>query len=111
MTKTLYVGNLPHEATADSLRELFATDGREVQCVKLATYSKTGKSRGFGFVEMTTEENAEAAMAALQGTVLEGREIKIGPAKDRKSEHTRQYENEDLGRPPGSGGGKRRGRG
>ena len=114
MSKTLYVGNLPPEATADRLRELFATDGREVKGVKLATYSKTGKSRGFGFVEMTSEEHASAAKTALQGTVIEGREIKIGEAKDKKVERPGRYE-EDMsggnfgGGGGGGGGGRRRG--
>ena len=112
MTKTLYVGNLPREATADRLRELFATEGREVKGVKLATNSKNGKSRGFGFVEMASEEHADAAMLALQGTVVEGREIKIGQARDKKVERSSPYEDDRSGGHSGFGGsGGRRGRG
>lgn len=109
MSKTLYIGNLPREATADTLRELFTAEGREVASVKLATYSKNGKSRGFGFVEMADDEQAAAALVAHQGTVLEGREMKIGEAKDKKIERAVSSGYEDEGGPRG-GGGNRRGR-
>ena len=116
MSKTLYVGNLPREATADRLRELFATDGREVKGVKLATNSKNGKSRGFGFVEMASEEDAAAALLALNGTDVEGRALKVGAAAREKGATAAKsggYE-DDYGGGGGhfgsGGGGGRRGR-
>lgn len=119
MSKTLYVGNLPREATADSLRELFASDDREVESVKIATSGKSGKSRGFAFVVMSSEEHADAAKLALQGTAIEGREIKIGDARDKKVDtNTGGSYEDDMGGPHsgghggggGGGGGSRRGR-
>ena len=114
MSKTLYVSNLSPEATADRLRELFATDGREVEGVKLATSGKHGKLRGFGFIVMANEEQASAAMLAHQGTTLEGRELKIGEARDKKVDtNTGGSYEDDMGGPHGShggGGGSRRGR-
>ncbi len=116
MTKTLYVGNLGHEISADRLREVFGADGREVQDVKLATYSKSGKSRGFGFVEMASEEDAAAALLALNGTDVEGRALKVGAAAREKGATAAKsggYE-DDYGGGGGhfgsGGGGGRRGR-
>ncbi len=115
MTKTLYVGNLAPEISEDRLRELFAADGREVQAVKLKTYARTGKSRGFGFVEMASEEDAAAALLALNGTEVDGRELKVGEAKSVKqaARASSSYEDDYGGGsgPYGSGGGGgRRGR-
>ena len=112
MTKTLYVGNLAPETTEDRLRDLFATDDREVISVKLAVYSKKGKSRGFGFVELGSEEDAAAALLALQGTNVDGREIKLGEAVREKRGAPTSRDDDDYGggRFGSGGGGGRRGR-
>ncbi len=94
MAQKLYVGNLPFSATEDSLRDLFTEHG-EVLSLNLITDRDTGRPRGFGFVEM---ENADAAIAALDGTEFEGRNIKVNVAKDRP----------DRGGGGGGGGGGRR---
>ena len=86
MTKTLYVGNLATETSEDRLREVFSADGRVVETVELATYAKKrrtlkpAKSRGFGFIQMGSEEEAAAALSALHGTEIDGRTIKVGEA-------------------------------
>ena len=114
MTKTLYVGNLGHEISADRLREVFGADGREVQDVKLATYSKSGKSRGFGFVEMASEEDAAAALLALHGANVDGRELKVGEAlHEKRTAQAGSYDDDyggGRGRFGSGGGGSRRGR-
>ena len=109
MTKTLYVGNLAPTTTADQLRDLFSTGGREVQNVTLAKYSRTGKSRGFGFVEMASEEDAQASLASMQGTSLDGRELKLGEATNvRKSERSAKRESDFGGGGGRFGGGRGR---
>jgi RNA recognition motif-containing protein len=83
MTKNLYVGNLNYDTTEDTIRTLFAEYG-EIESANLITDRYTGRSRGFAFVEMATEEEAEAAMSALNGRVVDGRELKVDKAKPRK---------------------------
>ena len=85
MGNRLYVGNLPFSADEDSVRELFAQDGREVTEVKLITDRDTGRARGFGFVEMANSEQADAAIAALNGTSMDGRDLTVNEAKERTS--------------------------
>ena len=84
MGRKLYVGNLPYSATEQSLREAFAASGT-VDSVSLITDRDTGQSKGFGFVEMSTEQEAQAATQALNGTMLDGRQIKVNEAKPRES--------------------------
>ena len=113
MSKTLYVGNLPHATDEDQLRELFAAEGREVGAVKVCR--KEGKSRGFGFVEMASEDEANAAMVALHGTDLDGRQIKVSEAsRDKRNARPGSHE-DDYGRDGGrfgsrGGSGGKRGR-
>jgi RNA recognition motif-containing protein len=80
--KNLYVGNLPHSTTEDELRNLFQAHGA-VERVSMATDRETGRSRGFAFVEMTDAGEAEKAIAALNGTELGGRALKINEAKPK----------------------------
>jgi RNA recognition motif-containing protein len=78
----IYVGNLPHDVTDEELRKLFEPFGQ----VSSATVIKdkfTGDSRGFGFVEMPDNNEAQAAMGKLNGTDLKGRAIKVNEAKPR----------------------------
>lgn len=80
--KKIYVGNLPFSATEDELKGLFAAHG-EVQSIALITDRGTGRPRGFGFVEMS-EEGAASAIAALDGTELGGRNLRVNEAKARR---------------------------
>ncbi len=84
MTKRLYVGNLSWDTTEDNLRAAFAEDGRTVSDVAIMTDRDTGRPRGFGFVEMESSQDAEAAISALDGTELDGRNIKVNEAKERE---------------------------
>ena len=80
--KNLFVGNLPFSATEESLRNLFAQYG-ELQQVKIMTDRDTGKSRGFGFVEMAQDEDAAKAIAALNGKDFEGRALTVNEARPK----------------------------
>ena len=82
MATNLYVGNLSYDTTEDGLRTLFAEHG-EVESVRLITDRYTGRSKGFAFVEMTAEEGAEAAIEALNGKAVDGREVRVEKAKPR----------------------------
>jgi cold-inducible RNA-binding protein len=84
--KNLYVGNLPHNTTETELRSAFEAHGA-VEKVTLVKDRETGRSRGFGFVEMTNAGEAEKAIAALNGSDLGGRTLTINEAKP-KSEHS-----------------------
>jgi cold-inducible RNA-binding protein len=98
--KNLYVGNLPHSTTEAELRNLFEAHGA-VEKITLVTDRDTGRSRGFGFVEMTNASEADKAMATLNGTDLGGRTLTINEAKP-KAERPRG------GGRFGSGGGRGR---
>jgi cold-inducible RNA-binding protein len=82
MGRKLYVGNLPYSATDASLREAFSASGT-VESVSLITDRDTGQSKGFGFVEMSSDSEAQAAIQALNGSTLEGRQIKVSEAKPK----------------------------
>ena len=84
MGRKLYVGNLPYSATEQSLREAFATSGT-VDSVSLITDRDTGQSKGFAFVEMSTDAEAQAATQAMNGASLDGRQIKVSEAKPKAS--------------------------
>ena len=83
MTKHVYVGNLPLDTTPETVRATFEQQGRAVTSVALVKSPKTGKPRGFGFIEMESEEEAEAVIRELDGTVLDGRELKVKEGKPR----------------------------
>jgi RNA recognition motif-containing protein len=80
MTKNLYVGNLSYETTEDRLRTLFAEYG-QIESVNLITDRYTGRSRGFAFVEMSTEQAAQEAITGLNGKQVDDREIRVDKAK------------------------------
>ncbi len=80
MGKKLYVGNLPDSATEQKLLDKFAAYGT-VKSVKLITDRATGRSRGFGFIEMASEAEAHAAIDSLNGTDYEGRPMKVNEAR------------------------------
>jgi len=79
----IYVGNLPYQITEKKLTELFVNFGK-VSSAKLITDRITGQPRGFGFVEMPTQSEAEAAIKALNGTSVEGMAIQVNIARDRR---------------------------
>lgn len=80
--KNLYVGNLPHSTTEADLRSLFEAHGA-VEKITLVTDRETGRSRGFGFVEMTNATEADKVIATLNGTDLGGRTLTINEAKPK----------------------------
>ncbi|MEK6603197.1 MAG: RNA-binding protein [Nitrospirota bacterium] len=83
MGTKLYVGGLPYSTTEQQLSELFAPQG-SVTSAKVITDKFTGQSRGFGFVEMSTEDEAQKAISALNGTQLDGRTMTVNEAKPQE---------------------------
>ena len=84
----IYVGNLPFETTEDNLHVTFAEYG-EVTSARVITDRMTGRSRGFGFVEMANNNEAEAAIRALNGTELGGRTLTVNEARPRENRDSR----------------------
>ncbi len=84
MSKKLYVGNMNYDTTEAKLREIFSAHG-EVTSVNLVTDRDTGRPRGFAFVEMATDEGAKAAMTALNGQMVDGRQLKVDEAQPRRT--------------------------
>ncbi len=84
----IYVGNIPFTATADDLRQLFEQYG-VVESVSVITDRETGRSRGFGFVEMPNLNEAQAAIAALHGTEMSGRPLTVNEARPREPRRSR----------------------
>ena len=107
MAKKIYVGNLPWSATSASLEALFSAHGT-VQSAEVISDRETGRSRGFGFVEMATEEGCSAAIAALNGAEVDGRPITVNEARERAP---REGGGSRGGRGGGGGGGYGGGRG
>lgn len=85
--RKLFVANLSYSMSDDDLRDVFAEKGR-VLSARIATDRETGRSRGFGFVEMESEQNAQEAISSLSGQLVHGREIKVMEAQqDRRPEY------------------------
>ncbi len=99
MPTNIYVGNLPFSVTVDEVRELFEEHGT-VESVNLITDRETGRLRGFGFVEMSSDEDASAAIAALHGSQCQGRTLTVNEARPRPQR--------DGGGSRGGGGGGQR---
>ena len=100
MGKKLYVGNLSYDVDSSALEELFAAHGT-VQSAQIISDRDTGRSKGFGFVEMGSDEEAQAAIAALNGQQHGGRALTVNEAKPK--------ENRGGGGGYGGGGGGGRG--
>lgn len=83
MGSKIYVGGLPYSATESQLNDLFAAHGA-VESARVITDKFTGQSRGFGFVEMSTAEEAKAAISALHGTQMDGRTLTVNEAKPQE---------------------------
>ncbi|HUG10511.1 MAG TPA: RNA-binding protein [Opitutaceae bacterium] len=101
MSTKLYVGNIPFSTTSQDLQTLFSAHGPVVQ-VELVSDRFTGRSRGFAFVEMASAEDAQKAIGAIQGTVLDGRTITVSEARPREERPPRESGG-------GGGGGRDRG--
>lgn len=83
MAKRLYVGNLPYNTVDEDLRTLFSQAGT-VESTTVMTERDTGRSRGFGFVEMVTDTEAENAVRMFDGYTMDGRQIRVNPAMERE---------------------------
>ena len=101
--KKLYVGNLPFQATEEEVQALFAENGITPGSVALIRDRFTGQPRGFGFVEINDDSEAEKAVAALNGRDFKGRKIVVNEARPQREG--------GGGRGPGGGGGGRGGYG
>ena len=84
MGSKVYVGNLPFDVDAEQLRTLFEEGGHEVRDVKIVTDRDTGRPRGFAFVEMASQEAAQAVITALNGRNVGGRPLTGSMARDRE---------------------------
>ena len=102
MEAKLYVGNLPYSTTEDDLRSLFSEAGT-VKSVALITDRDSGRSKGFGFVEMGSAEEAERAISMFHGSDMNGRALTVNVARPREERPRRSYQ--------GGGGGGGRGSG
>ena len=89
MGKKIYVGNLAFSATESSINELFSQHGTVDSC-RLITDRDTGRSKGFGFVEMSTDEEAQKAISSLNGREVEGRALTVNEARP-KTEGSRDF--------------------
>jgi RNA recognition motif-containing protein len=98
MSRKIYVGNLPWSTTSADLEAMFAPHGA-VRSAEVISDRETGRSRGFGFVEMETDEGLQAAISALNGQEINGRPLTVNEARERTP------------RPGGGGGGGGRGYG
>jgi RNA recognition motif-containing protein len=85
----IYVGNLPYSVTEEELREIFSEFG-EVASVNVITDKYSGQSKGFGFVEMENNSEADEAIKALNESSLKGRNIKVNQAKPREKRPQRR---------------------
>ena len=104
MAVKLFVGSLAYSTTSERLREAFARYGM-VQAATVMTDRETGRSRGFGFVEMATPEEAEQALAGLNNASLDGRTIRVDKATPRGAPGTGPFRGGDTRpRSPGPGG-------
>ena len=84
MSKRLFVGNLSWDTQEDDLIAAFEKDGRSVASARVMTDRDTGKPRGFAFVEMSNDSDAQSAIQAMDGFQLDGREIRVNEAEERQ---------------------------
>ena len=103
MGTRLYVGNLPFDTDETQLRTLFQEGGRQVSEVKIITDRDTGRTRGFAFVEMASQADAEGAISALNGRDFGGRALTVNEAREQAPRRSGGFGG-------GGGGGGGRGR-
>lgn len=108
MAKKLYVGNLSYEVTEDELSQLFSQCG-QVSAATIIKDRQTGRSKGFGFVEMPNDDEAKHAVDRMNSYDLKGRPLTVDFAKDKPEGAVR--EDRDFGGGRGGGGGRRPGGG
>ena len=84
MGKRLYVGNLSWDTSEETLKSTFGADGRTVTEAHIVTDRDSGRPRGFAFVEMGSAEEAQTAIQTLDGTELDGRNIRVNEAQERQ---------------------------
>jgi len=106
MAKKLYVGGLPYSATEDSLKEMFAQAGA-VETATIIIDKMSGRSKGFGFVEMSSEEEAQKGIELWNGKELEGRTLTVAEARPLEAPPRRDFGHDNRG---SGGGGFGRGR-
>ncbi len=106
MASKLFVGSLAYAVTDDTLEEFFKQAGNVVSA-KVIIDRDTGRSKGFGFVEMETDDEAKAAIDQLNGKELEGREIAVNEARPQQPRENRSYGGGGGGRSDYGGGGRR----
>lgn len=106
MSKKLFIGNISFSVTDDKLREIFSASGT-VESAKVVIDRQTGRSKGFGFVEMSSEDEARAAIEAHNGQDVDGRSITVAEARPQ----TDRPQGGGGFRGGGGGGGNRRGGG
>lgn len=109
MGKKLFVGNLPYSADDSSLQSLFSSVGT-VESARVITDRETGRSKGFGFVEMSSDDEAQKAVSSLDGQDLNGRNIRVTEARPQEP-RTGGGGRGGGGRGFGGGGGRGGGRG
>ena len=109
MATKLYVGGLSFDTTEEGLRAFFAQAGT-VESVAIVTDRYSGRSRGFGFVEMTSSDEARKAIEELNGKMLDGRTVSVNEARPPE-QRSRSSSGGGFGRGGGGGGGGRRGGG
>lgn len=90
MGKKIYVGNLSYDTSESDLTELFQAHGNVVS-VAVITDRDTGRSKGFGFVEMSSEEEAQAAINSLNGNEVDGRQLKVNESIERPRRNDNRY--------------------
>ena len=110
MEKRLFVGNLAYRTTEETLQSLFAAYGT-VNSVKVITDRDSGRPKGFAFVEMSTEAEAQAATAGLNGTSVDERQLTVAEAQPQGERRSGGFGGERRGGGGGYGGGERRGGG
>jgi RNA recognition motif-containing protein len=98
MGKKLYVGNLSYSTNNEALKDLFAAIGT-VESANIITDKMSGRSKGFGFVEMSTEEEAQNAISSLNGKEVEGRNLTVNEARPMEERPKRNFDR-------GNGGGR-----
>lgn len=108
MGKKLYVGNLSYTVKDDDLKQLFSAHGG-VQSAQVIMDRESGRSKGFGFVEMMTDQEAQAAIAALHGKDMQGRNLAVNEARPREPNAGGPRGGGRFGGPRGGGGGGRGG--
>jgi RNA recognition motif-containing protein len=106
MSRKIYVGNLPWSTTSSDLVQMFSPHGA-VRSAEVISDRETGRSRGFGFVEMETDDGLQAAIAALNGHELNGRPLTVNEARERTPRPGGGGGGGGGGRPGGGGGGGR----